>query len=61
MYKSEWDGQCYCKWYNFGGLGVWCWMCHICIGILVLIAIGAIGVLVLGTVLKLVKPKDCTV
>jgi len=48
MYKSDWDGQCYCKLYNFGGQGVYCWLCHICVGILVLIAIGAVGFLVLG-------------
>lgn len=58
MYKSDWDGQCYCKLYNFGGQGVYCWLCHICVGILVLIAIGAVGFLVLGIVLYLINQSD---
>ena len=58
MYKSDWDGQCYCKLYNFGGQGVYCWLCHICVGILGLIVFGAVGFLVLGTVFYLNNQSD---
>ena len=58
MYKSDWDGQCYCKLYNFGGAGVYCWLCHICVGILALIVIGGIAILVLGIVLHLLDQSE---
>ena len=48
MYKSEVDGQCYCKGYHFGGYGWYCWGCHICVGLLVCIIVGALIVFVLG-------------